>query len=595
MMPLRRLWYWTLERLAGREVVEDIRRLLGLVRKPRWTTPALFALGLLSSIAEAVGITLILLFFYIALGQQDPAMGGVGLHYVMRLADWFGDNRVLAAAILAMIVARALIAWRYNTTSAWIGEEISRRARDLVHRNYLAIDYGRFQSHDIAQLMETLGSETWAIARAYRSWTRLLINGCSIAVFTLLLLALSWRITLVALAGSLAINLTARLLARRARAIGAETRAIHRDMGEQMLMTLQGMRTIRAFGQEEHHRARFEAASARASAASLRQERMTAWLSPMTELGYLAILCLIVAGIEWWGAGFAITLASVVMLYRLQPHVRELETNLLVLAQLQPQLRSVRTMMEAAVLRDDAATLPAPRLSKGIAFKGVDFAYPNADTPTVSGLDFLIPAGCTTALVGPSGAGKTTIVNLLLRLYQPAAGTILIDGVPLADIDRADWLSRLAIAGQDVELVEGTVIDNIRMADPAASEEAVIAAARDAGVSDFIEGTPWGYETWIGQEAMRFSGGQRQRIGLARALLRDPDLLILDEATSALDRELEDRIRLQVARRMAGRTTLLITHRPDLIREADHVVWLDRGTVRGEGKAAAVLDQLLTG
>jgi ABC-type multidrug transport system fused ATPase/permease subunit len=175
------------------------------------------------------------------------------------------------------------------------------------------------------------------------------------------------------------------------------------------------------------------------------------------------------------------------------------------------------------------------------------------------------------------------VINLLLRLYEPTAGSITVDGVPLDEIRRSDWLALLAVAGQDVDLVEGTVMDNIRMAGGDASDEAVVAAAQVAGAHEFIEDLPGGYNTWIGQQGMRLSGGQRQRVGLARAVLREPAFLLLDEATNALEPALERRIRAAIRGRFNGSTILVITHRPESVTSADHVVCIEGGRVVAEG------------
>jgi ABC-type multidrug transport system fused ATPase/permease subunit len=347
-----------------------------------------------------------------------------------------------------------------------------------------------------------------------------------------------------------------------------------------MLLTLEGLRTIRAYGQEGLHQQRFVHSSAEARRTSLALTRLSSLLSPLTEVGYLGILCVIIAGSSLWDTSFATTLAAVALLYRLQPYTREIESHLLYLAQVEPQLRSVRMM-----LRKDDKQYPKPghrpirALRKGIRFDHVTFQYEGGSKPALEDVTFEIPAGVTTALVGASGAGKTTIINLLLRLYQPSSGTIWVDDVPMEEVRRTDWLGLLAVAGQDVDLVEGTVIDNIRMADSDATEEEVVAASRIAGVSEFIESLPEGYGAWVGQQGLRFSGGQRQRLGLARAILRDPSFLMLDEAMSALDGETEGQLRGAIDDRFAGRTILIITHRPEAVQSADHVIRIEDGMI----------------
>jgi ABC-type multidrug transport system ATPase subunit len=219
----------------------------------------------------------------------------------------------------------------------------------------------------------------------------------------------------------------------------------------------------------------------------------------------------------------------------------------------------------------------------------VRFTYGESSEAALKDVSFTIPAAATTALVGASGAGKTTIVNLLLRLYCPDRGRIVVDGVALAKLRRSDWLRLLAVAGQDIDLIEGTVEDNVRMARRGASAEEVATAARIAGAMEIIESLPEGYENWIGQQGMNLSGGQRQRIALARAVLCDPQFLILDEAMSNLDRPLEETIHSAVSERFAGRTVLLITHRLETALAADHIVCLHSGEVVQEGAPSALM------
>ncbi len=567
---------------ARRAALDHLRHLLRLTPKPRWATPTLIGLGLGASFAETMGITLIILFFYSATGQLDKAatVGGTLGRVLDAVAGWFGSSTQMAGVILLLIIARGALAFANNIISAYISETISERARNLIHAQYLTVSYAFMQRHEQAQLMEVLGSESWLVAGAYSSLTRIIISACSVAVFAGFLLALSWKITLTAVIGAALISLGLRRLSRPAQDLGRRVKKVHQQLGEHMLMTLEGLRTIRAYGQETQHQQRFVSSSAEARQASIALTRLSALLHPLTEVGFLATLSVIIAGTGFWQTSFATTLAAVALLYRLQPYTREIESNLLYLAQIEPQLRSVQAMLRQDDKEYSApGHRPLPSIRKGIRFDRVSFRYQPESTPVLDNVSFEIPAGKTTALAGPSGAGKTTIINLLLGLYRPSSGTIWIDDAPLDEVRRTDWLAQLAVAGQDVDLVEGTVIDNIRMADSNATDQLVVEAARIAGIADFIESLPEGYDTWIGQQGLRFSGGQRQRLGLARAVLRDPNFLMLDEAMSALDADLEGRIRGAIEAGFIGRTLLIITHRAEALRHAHHIVRIEDGRI----------------
>lgn len=404
---------------ARRAAFDHLSRLLTIAPKPRWATPTLIVVGLGSSFAETVGITLIILFFYSAMGQLDTATMSDGiwgqiLHYV---SGWFDTSAQMAVAILLLIVARGGLAFANNIVSAHVSEQINEKARNLIHEQYLSVAYSFIQRHEQAHLMEVLGTESWLIAGAYGSLTRIIISGCSILVFTVILFALSWQITLTAIVGSLLISTGLRRLSEPAQELGKQVKRVHQMLGEHMLMTLEGLRTIRAYGQEGVHQRRFIRTSAEARQTSIALTRLWSLLNPLTEVGYLGILCLVIAGSSLWDTSFATTLAAVALLYRLQPHTREMEGNLLYMAQIEPQLRSVLMMLQ----KDDKeypapGHLPIRSLRKSIRFDGVTFQYQAGSKPALKDVSFEIPAGVTTALVGASGAGKTTIINLLLRL-----------------------------------------------------------------------------------------------------------------------------------------------------------------------------------
>ncbi|WP_439360974.1 ABC transporter ATP-binding protein [Bradyrhizobium sp. DASA03007] len=570
----------------------ELFKLLKLAPLPGWVTPALIVLGFATSLAETVGITLVLLFFYFAMGQVELATSTSGLlgEALRYAANWFHSSTETAVVLLLLIIARGALSFINTLISTRVGEKINEVARNRVHLQYLSTSYSFCQRHDEAYLMEVLGTETWVISGAYASLTRIIVSSCSVFLFASFLLALSIKVTVVAVAASMIISAGLRHLSLPMQQLGAGVKLVHQKLGEHMLMTIQGMRTIRAYGQEEIHQKRFEQASTQARQVALRLARLSALVSPLTEVGYLVVLFLVIAFADMWGIGFATSLTAVALLYRLQPHMRDLEGNLLYMAQIEPQLRSIRHMLST----DDkeypkAGHVAVAKLENGISFRNVTFRYDAGTEPALLDASFDIPAGKTTALIGASGAGKTTIVNLLLLLYSANAGIIRVDGRSIEDVRRTDWLGMLAIAGQDVDLVEGTVIENVRMAKNDASEEEVRQALRVAGISEVVEALPDKYDTWIGQHGLRFSGGQRQRLGLARAIVRNPKFLILDEAMSALDRTLEENVRRAIQLQLKGRTLLLITHRIESVLDADHVVSIENGRVCAEGPPSKVL------
>lgn len=571
-------------RPAARAALDHLGALLRLAGKPAWTTPILVTLGLATSLAETLGITLVIAFLYVAVGQASHASAAVGSWLGQGLStglSWFGSPERLAAAILLLILLRSALSHANRALGERIGERISETVRNRLHALYLAAPYGDMQRQDQGRLLEVLGTESWLVDAAYRSLTQVVVGACSIGVFVAFLLSLSWPITLTVVAGSIVLSLVARRLRQRAQALGARVKEVREELWVHMLTTVQGLRTLRAYGQERVQHDRFLRSSAQARETSLSLSRLSALLDPLTEVGYLAILCVVLAGAVRAGIGLPTLLAATALLYRLQPHARNVEGNLLYLAQIEPQLRSLLVTLRSHGPVDEAASGHRSLASThpAIRFEGVTFRYEDRLPPALDCVSFEIPAGHTTALLGPSGAGKTTVINLLLGLYAPESGSIRIDGVQLCELDRGQWLSMLAIAGQDVDLIEGTVLDNIRMADLAASPQAVLEAALAAGVDEFVQPLPEGYDTWVGAQGHRFSGGQRQRLSLARALLRKPRLLILDEATNALDVPLEERVREAIDRHLPGCTRLVISHRDSALHGADHIVRLEAGRV----------------
>jgi ATP-binding cassette subfamily C protein CydD len=319
-----------------------------------------------------------------------------------------------------------------------------------------------------------------------------------------------------------------------------------------------------------------------------------------------------------WGAAVAVALVAVEISLRLMTGAIAFDRALAVLI-IVPEfflpLRTLATRYHAGAAGRAVAErafaildepLPAgrpraarPRPARGEAlpswvdlrFTGVSVTYPGRTAPALDGLDLTIPNGLVTALVGATGAGKTTVANLLLGFIEPDAGEILVGGVPLASVDLTTWRANLAWVPQRPHLFHGTVADNIRLARPDATFEAVRAAARDAGADAFIRALPTGYETPVGEDGARLSGGQRQRIAIARAFLADAPLVILDEPTSHLDAESEAVIRQAIQRLARERSVVIVSHRLRFVAMADRIVLLARGRVVEHGAPADLAER----
>ncbi|MBV8683736.1 MAG: ABC transporter ATP-binding protein [Caulobacteraceae bacterium] len=564
----------------------ELRALLVRVRRHGWAFPIVILLGVLSSFAETFGVSLVILYLYTMMGRihEASAAGGPLGHIFAHVSRWFPDPAALAPLLLAMILLKALIAGGHAMLGGVIQHRLGEDIRNDIHRRFLEVEYPYIRGLEQGEMLNVLATESWAVANTYRALSRILIGGTMILVMIASLLLLSWPLTAVATVGAAVLLVGVNVLARPARGLGRVSADVAEQMAKRTLQTLQGMRAIRAFAQEPAHQALFEEVSSDSRFAAARTEIMYAALTPVSELGYIILLAGIVGLASILRTPFPITLAAVAIVYRLQSPLRELQNTLLSLAEMEAPLHSVaKVLVETEKRSRPAGGICFSGLEHAIRFRDVSFRYEDDGPLALCRANFDIPARRTTAIVGASGAGKTTIVNLLLRLDEPTAGQILVDGTPLFAVDRASWLAQLAVAGQDVELMDSTIRANIQVSRADATDADIRQAARVAGVWDIIEAQPYGLDHWIGPHGANFSGGQRQRLGLARAFLRDPQILVLDEAMNALDAGMDKAIRANLAARFGDRTLVIITHKLETVLQCDHLIYIAGGRVVEQG------------
>ncbi len=360
--------------------------------------------------------------------------------------------------------------------------------------------------------------------------------------------------------------------------------------------TLGGLRIIKGFNAQHWQRARYERENARYAALLTRIGRRRDLASPLSEfLGILAV-----AIILWFGARqvFAGEISAPTFLtflyafYNIIEPAKHLSAASYSIRKGLGALERVETLLsEPVVIRERENALPVKAFSTAIEFKGVSFRYPNADAAALEHIHLTIPKGKVIALVGPSGAGKSTLADLLPRFYDVTEGQILLDGIDIRHLRLRDLRALMGIVSQEAILFNDTVRNNIAFGIEGVSDAAIEAAARAAYAHDFIMALPNGYETHIGDRGTKLSGGQRQRLTIARALLRNPPILILDEATSALDSESEQAVQAALSEVLQHRTALIIAHRLSTVQHADLIAVLDRGRIVDCGRHEDLLQR----
>jgi subfamily B ATP-binding cassette protein MsbA len=573
-------------------MLEVLRDLARFARPYPWALPSLVVLGLIASLAEGFGIGLLIPLLDTLLGSASGGASGPFERFALELAPDAGPGARLGALslmIVALVGVKTLVhAADLKLATAWAGR-VARDLRVAASRQLLHVGYSWFARSEQGHLLNVLDTQTYRASDGLLWLSSTTTNLCTVVVFLALLLMLSWQLTLVVLLCLVPALVVVRRLTRAAQDRGEVLVAAYTGWAGRVVELLGAMRTIRAFGQEAAEERRMAAAANKVQRSFERSEYVNNLVAPLAELLYLPAFLAVIAVAWATDVGLSSLLVFLLLLYRMQPALKRLDGARVALAGFAPSVAAVADLLRVEdkpfVASGDAEP---PRPFGALRFEDVSFTYPGATAPAVAGLSFELARGEVLAVIGRSGAGKSTLINLLYRFYDPASGRILVDGQPLETLRLASWRRRLALAGQDVELLAGTVRDNLAFGDPSIDDDA-IRDALELASAGFVAQLPGGLDAEVGTRGARLSGGQRQRIALARALARAPELLVLDEATNAVDAATELAIQRAV-RRLAGRiTVIVIAHRLSTLRIADRALLLADGRIAEQGPIEQVL------
>lgn len=572
-------------------------------------------LGELRPFRGAMGIALGTLTIGTILNLVPPAATKVAIDNVfMRqplpasLARWLPtqattDASVLLTWIAGTIVTLSFIGTVVHLTGRWQATRVTKLLQAALRRaafqHAVHLPLGRIWQLKSGGLTSLLREDAGGVAELVFSMIYNPFRAIVQLIGILTVLAWTdWRLLLGAVLLLPLVWFSHRTWIGRIRPLYRDIRQQRSEVDAQSTETFGGMRVVRAFARERSESGRF----ATGSHLMARQEILTWWWSRGIELAWALFVPIGSALLLWYGGkqvlGGSLTPGDLVLfmtylvmllgpMEALASSATNFQTNLA------GYDRTLDLLSESPELPDRAGarTLDRETVRGDIAVEGLTFAYPGADENVLTDVSFRARSGEMIAFVGASGAGKTTLSNLIARFFDPTSGRITIDGADLRDIRLSSWRRLLGVVEQDVFLFDGTVAENIAYADREASRTRIEAAARTACAHDFIAALPQGYDTRIGERGVRLSGGQRQRLAIARAVLADPRVLILDEATSNLDVESEQAIQQGLANLMRQRTSFVIAHRLSTIRHADRIVVLRGGRVVQQGSH----DELMQG
>jgi subfamily B ATP-binding cassette protein MsbA len=576
----------------------EFRRLFGAVRRYRWGLAA--AVILMALVGAAEGLTALMarpVFDRVlqpsSSGNSAPLVTFPWNHHTVYLNSFFPPTIhnpwvIFAISLLVIAIVKGIAEFSGTMLVQYIGLAVVTDLRHQIFSKLIRQPIGFFQNHPIGRLMSAVISDVERVRNTLSDWLADSLHQIfSLVAFALVMFFVNWK---MALGSMVLIPLVAWPIGKLGRSIRKSAEKSQARLGElnQIIQeNVAGNRVVKAFGMEDFEVAKFQETSRRWLRDNLRWVTAYVITSPFMDILGAAVLAMILLYARNEINHKILTegefMTFVVALLSAYAPVKRMGSFYQQLEQARGATTQVFNYLSLEEERpDEPGALALPPFSRKVEFDDVSFSY-DGQAPTLSHIRLTAGAGEVVAIVGLSGAGKTTLVNLLPRFFSPVSGVVRIDGYDLRDVSLRSLRDQIAIVTQETILFNETIWNNICYGRPSMPRERVIAAAKAALAHDFIEEMPDGYQTLIGDRGQRLSGGQRQRIAIARALLKDSPILILDEATSELDSESEKLVQNALGNLMIGRTVFVIAHRLSTIRRADRIVVLDEGTIGESG------------